>query len=221
MSFCTMSLGTAVSLLLLLPGTQLTMTMSTMNGLVSAQSHLLTSRCGPNEYWAAGLCCPLCPAGEYVCEPCSSPHTQGTCEKCDRGTYTAFPNGLESCLPCSTCSEDQEEVAPCTPTSNRRCQCRTGRFYHSPDSPEFCRPCSTCPKGQVVLHPCNSTADTVCGSPRPVSESRHRFIVIWIPVLLAAAVLPFLMPIVYFYIKKITDRGSQASHHCRPNTVNI
>ncbi|XP_066108402.1 tumor necrosis factor receptor superfamily member 26-like [Saccopteryx bilineata] len=182
-----MSLGTVSLLLplllLLLPGTQMIIT--TAKALVSTQSHLLNSRCGSNEYWAAGLCCPLCPAGEYVREPCRSPHTQGTCEKCDRGTYTAFPNGLESCLPCSICSEDQEEVAPCTPTSNRRCQCRTGRFYHSPDSPEFCRPCSTCPKGVAVLQKCHSTADTMCDMPGPGkpaggSAESSWFVTVWV-----------------------------------------
>ncbi|XP_035885922.1 tumor necrosis factor receptor superfamily member 23-like [Phyllostomus discolor] len=131
-----------------------------------------TDSCGPQEYWSPGHCCLLCPAGEHVREPCSHPHTRGQCDKCDPGTFTRLPNGLESCLLCGTCREDQDEVAECTATSNTRCQCRQGRFYKAPGDEEFCTRCSTCPEGTVVLQQCNSTADTVCGPPGP--EGRHR-----------------------------------------------
>ncbi|KAM5223982.1 uncharacterized protein RBU33_001830 [Hipposideros larvatus] len=154
---------------------QLTVTNST--NLISKQgqgSHSLMTQCVTGEYWTGRHCCKDCPAGEYVHEPCRSPHTQGKCMKCDRGTFTAFPNGLDSCFPCATCSQDQEVVVECTLTSDRLCQCITGHFYQLPDSYEFCRRCSTCPQGHVVLHKCNSTADTVCGVPDPEHRSRSR-----------------------------------------------
>ncbi|KAM5224829.1 uncharacterized protein RBU33_002383 isoform 1-T2 [Hipposideros larvatus] len=155
-------------LLLLLLRAQLTVTNST--DLISKQgqgSHSLMIQCMTDEYWTGRHCCKDCPAGEYVHEPCRSPHTQGKCVQCDRGTFTAFPNGLDSCFPCNTCSQDKEIVAECNSTSNWICRCKTGHFYQLPDSYEFCRRCSTCPKGHVVLHKCNSTADTVCCVPDP------------------------------------------------------
>ncbi|KAM5223943.1 uncharacterized protein RBU33_001727 [Hipposideros larvatus] len=138
--------------------------------LISKQGqgpHSLTTQCVTGEYWTGRHCCKDCPAGEYVHEPCRSPHTQGKCVQCDRGTFTAFPNGLDSCFPCATCSQDQEVVVECNSTSDRKCQCITGHFYQLPDSYEFCTRCSTCPQGHVVLHKCNSTADTVCCVPDP------------------------------------------------------
>ncbi|ELW71935.1 Tumor necrosis factor receptor superfamily member 22 [Tupaia chinensis] len=122
--------------------------------------------CRPDEYRFAGRCCQLCPAGEYVGKPCVSPHTQGKCVKCDEQTFTAFPNGLDACLPCSVCRDEEEMVAECSSVSNRKCQCRAGHFYH-PGSLELCNPCSKCPKGQVTLQKCNATADTVCGLAGP------------------------------------------------------
>uniref|UniRef100_A0A671FV40 TNFR-Cys domain-containing protein n=1 Tax=Rhinolophus ferrumequinum TaxID=59479 RepID=A0A671FV40_RHIFE len=85
---------------------------------------------------------PTSHAGQYVSEPCRSPHTLGRCVKCDRGTFTAFPNGLDSCFPCATCSEDQEMVMECTSTRDRICRCKPGHFYELPDFYEFCRRCS-------------------------------------------------------------------------------
>ncbi|XP_032976870.1 uncharacterized protein LOC117030754 [Rhinolophus ferrumequinum] len=145
-------------------------TVTTSNDLISKQNQgppSLTTQCVFGEYWTASHWCKCCPAGQYVSEPCRSPHTLGRCVKCDRGTFTAFPNGLDSCFPCATCSEDQEMVMECTSTRDRICRCKPGHFYELPDFYEFCRRCSRCPKGNVVLHKCNSTADTVCGEPDP------------------------------------------------------
>ncbi|XP_019510197.1 PREDICTED: tumor necrosis factor receptor superfamily member 23-like isoform X2 [Hipposideros armiger] len=136
--------------------------------------HSLTTQCVTGEYWTGRHCCKCCPAGEYVHEPCWSPHTQGKCVKCDRGMFTAFPNGLDSCFPCATCSQDQEVLGECNSTSDQIYRCKTGQFYQLPELHEFCRWCSRCPQGHVVLHKCNSTADTVCGVPDPEHRSRSR-----------------------------------------------
>ncbi|KAM7087411.1 tumor necrosis factor receptor superfamily member 26-like isoform 3-T3 [Molossus nigricans] len=157
----------AAAMWLLFLGTLLAVAASTK--LISKRSwepRSMMSPCGLDEYPSASNCCRRCPAGQYVREPCSSTHTQSECATCDEGTFTAFPNDLRSCLLCSSCSEDQEVVAECTPSSNRKCQCQTGRYLH-PDSDEFCAPCSPCPQGKVVLRTCNATADTVCGLPGP------------------------------------------------------
>ncbi|XP_053518889.1 tumor necrosis factor receptor superfamily member 23-like isoform X3 [Artibeus jamaicensis] len=164
-----------------------------------------TDQCGPHEYWSTGHCCQLCPAGEYVREHCRRPHTRGQCEKCDRGTFTASPNGLESCLLCGTCSNEQVEVVECNATSDRMCRCQPGRFYKTPGEEEFCRRCSTCPEGLVVLQQCNSTADTVCGPPGP--ESRHRLSLIGSFIILSLVCLGIYITA---YVKKVKDGGFQS-----------
>ncbi|KAF6333470.1 hypothetical protein mRhiFer1_008214 [Rhinolophus ferrumequinum] len=170
-------------------------TVTTSNDLISKQNQgppSLTTQCVFGEYWTASHWCKCCPAGQYVSEPCRSPHTLGRCVKCDRGTFTGFPNGLDSCFPCATCSEDQEMVVDCTSTRDRICRCKPGHFYELPDFYEFCRRCSRCPKGNVVLHKCNSTADTVCGEPDP----DHRY---WGYFLGGSCLIGFLVIIVPLY----------------------
>ncbi|XP_070282440.1 tumor necrosis factor receptor superfamily member 23-like isoform X1 [Myotis yumanensis] len=159
-------MGLALWPLLLLPLLRVPLTLSTSSNLLSEPSAANLSpgsRCGPGEYeYQSGRrCCQRCPAGQYVEEPCSSPHTRSECEACDTGTYTGHANGLRSCLLCTTCREDQEMVSDCTPTQDRRCQCKTGEFYcDSEDCLESCYRCTSCPG--ATLQTCNATRDTEC-----------------------------------------------------------
>ncbi|KAM4845233.1 tumor necrosis factor receptor superfamily member 1A-like [Thomomys bottae] len=103
--------------------------------------------CRSGEYWSDGQCCQLCPAGEYVSQACVSPHTRGSCVKCEPGTFTAWANGLPACQPCSTCRERQEVVAECSSTQDRLCRCRRGHFYQQLESYETCTLCTNCVQG--------------------------------------------------------------------------
>ncbi|NWV36074.1 TNR22 factor, partial [Grantiella picta] len=63
--------------------------------------------------------------GTFVAAHCSVSHSRGICEPCNEGKdYTAHDNGLEACLPCRQCKEDQKMVRPCTVTQNAECQCK-------------------------------------------------------------------------------------------------
>lgn len=203
--------------LLLLLQAQLTVT--TSSDLISKQSPgPPSSQCVFGEYWTASHWCKCCPAGSYVSEPCRSPHTLGRCVKCDRGTFTAFPNGLDSCFPCATCSEDQEMVVECTSTRDRICRCKTGHFYELPDVYEFCRRCSTCPTGNVVLHKCNSTADTVCG--KPDLGYRHLlFVFMAIVVLISCAITLCYSKTQYGSIWAVCHRLRDGNGDRRENTL--
>ncbi|XP_036151773.1 tumor necrosis factor receptor superfamily member 22-like isoform X2 [Myotis myotis] len=196
---------------LLLLGTPLTLSPSSNLWLeLSAASLSPGSRCGPDEYWSGRRCCQRCPAGHYVHKPCSSPHTQSECEACDTGTYTGHANGLQSCLLCTICREDQEMVSDCTPKQDRRCQCKTGEFYcDSEPCPESCYRCTRCPEGKVVLQTCNATADTLCGWPGPGPGKRHRFC--WMAGWLFAAVAGAL---VILCVRKPGDGGGRAACCC-------
>ncbi|XP_037695342.1 tumor necrosis factor receptor superfamily member 10A-like [Choloepus didactylus] len=163
--------------------------------------------CGPHEYWTAGRCCRPCPPGHHVSKPCRSPHTRGRCEACAPGTFTAHPNGLPACLPCSTCSQDQLAVQECSAASDRRCQCQDGRFHRAAGSEGPCRRCSTCPKGMAILQKCNATADTVCGEAR--SGGRHHLCV------MGGAGIPILAAVLLYFCSKRRG-GERCCVGCQP-----
>ncbi|XP_013006330.1 tumor necrosis factor receptor superfamily member 23-like isoform X2 [Cavia porcellus] len=118
--------------------------------------------CNIDEYMSAGRCCKMCPAGYYVMNSCAKPHTHGVCGRCEPGTYTAHPNGLQSCRPCSTCQPDQEMVRDCSSVTDRKCECKQGYFSEDAGFSEFCTPCDKCPHENGVLQKCNATSNTVC-----------------------------------------------------------
>nr|XP_036867350.1 tumor necrosis factor receptor superfamily member 6-like isoform X2 [Manis javanica] len=192
---------------------QLMVTTATNSDLVFEQKQVAPApeSCRPHEYWSSGHCCILCPAGTYVDEPCGSPHSTGVCVKCDTGTFTSFPNGLDSCFLCDLCSSDEEMVVDCTSTSNRVCRCQTGHFYRHKDFFEFCSPCSTCPRGSVALQKCNATADTVCSLPDPLS--RHRWFLIG-----SFLFLLVILVLAFVYAAKPED-GISAGCRCCPEGV--
>ncbi|KFP80285.1 Tumor necrosis factor receptor superfamily member 10A, partial [Acanthisitta chloris] len=76
--------------------------------------------------------------GTSVTQHCRAQHTRGKCDLCKEGeSFTAHENGLEGCLPCRQCKDDQITLRPCTLTSNTECQCKQG--YFCPD--EGCEIC--------------------------------------------------------------------------------
>ncbi|NXF99270.1 TR10A factor, partial [Sakesphorus luctuosus] len=67
--------------------------------------------------------------GTFAAQHCSTPHLRGKCSLCKEGeSYTAYENGLDDCLPCRQCKDDQITVRPCTLTHNTECQCKQGYF---------------------------------------------------------------------------------------------
>ncbi|KAI6068416.1 Tumor necrosis factor receptor superfamily member 10A-like protein [Aix galericulata] len=116
--------------------------------------------CGEEEYWHKGLCCVLCPAGTYVSQHCTTPHSKGRCVSCTEGEdYTAHANGLDECLLCRQCRDDQVTLRACTPTHNTECQCKQGYFCPA-EGCEICQRCSkTCPEGKEIVQNCNATTD--------------------------------------------------------------
>ncbi|XP_076411910.1 tumor necrosis factor receptor superfamily member 23-like isoform X2 [Peromyscus maniculatus bairdii] len=141
-------------------------------------------------------------AGEFVKTSCTVSHTLGQCEKCHPGTFTRASNGLESCIPCSSCDERQEMVAECSATSDRKCQCQVGHFYSDPESYEVCLLCTKCPQGIPVLQACNSTANTVCGQ-TTTSKTDHRN---WLWLLLLLLVFPVIIAVCCYLKKKRSCR---------------
>ncbi|XP_057635361.1 tumor necrosis factor receptor superfamily member 23-like isoform X1 [Chionomys nivalis] len=143
--------------------------------------------CGSDEYLSGDLCCKLCRPGEFVQKPCTVPQTQGKCERCHPGMFTEASNGLDSCRACSSCDKNQEMVADCSATSDRKCQCRIGHFYADPQAPELCLPCNKCPQGVPVLQECSSTANTVCSS-AGTNQRNRLFLLTVLPALAVLAV---------------------------------
>uniref|UniRef100_A0A803YF78 TNFR-Cys domain-containing protein n=1 Tax=Meleagris gallopavo TaxID=9103 RepID=A0A803YF78_MELGA len=122
--------------------------------------------CGEGEYLYESICCVLCPAGTYVAQHCSIPHSSGRCASCTEGRdYTAHANGLEECLLCRECKDDQITSRICTVTSDTECQCKQGYFCPA-EGCEICQKCSQmCPEKKEIVRICNATMDLECGLP--------------------------------------------------------
>uniref|UniRef100_A0A3Q3JTR1 Tumor necrosis factor receptor superfamily, member a n=1 Tax=Monopterus albus TaxID=43700 RepID=A0A3Q3JTR1_MONAL len=131
--------------------------------------------CVENEqYLHQGLCCINCQAGTFVDKPCERDQEQGTCRPCDHGkTYTEHPNGMDRCLQCTPCRSDETETAPCTTTTDARCQCKQGTFCVPDQACEVCKRCAKCKPGEEEVKKCTSISNTVCQKrdPSPTGPS--------------------------------------------------
>ncbi|XP_023592455.1 tumor necrosis factor receptor superfamily member 10A [Trichechus manatus latirostris] len=99
----------------------------------------------------------LCPAGYHMLL------TTGDCILCSYGVdYTNHSNDLPSCLPCTVCKPDEDEISPCILTRDTACRCKAGTFLGS-DAPEICQKCSPgCPDGMVQDSPCTPWSNLKC-----------------------------------------------------------
>ncbi|NXD33841.1 TNR26 factor, partial [Copsychus sechellarum] len=65
--------------------------------------------------------------GTFVADHCSASHSKGKCDPCkEEKGFTPYANGLEGCVPCRQCNEDQITLRPCTLTQDAECQCKQG-----------------------------------------------------------------------------------------------
>ncbi|NXJ77296.1 TR10B factor, partial [Trogon melanurus] len=81
--------------------------------------------------------------GTSVAQHCTVPHSRGTCVSCKEGeTYAAHENGLEECLLCRQCKDDQITLRPCTLVHDTECQCKQG-YFCPVEGCEICQRCST------------------------------------------------------------------------------
>ncbi|XP_077326005.1 tumor necrosis factor receptor superfamily member 26-like isoform X2 [Lithobates pipiens] len=118
-----------------------------------------------NSYYRKGKRkCLKCPAGTYVMKDCTISNTQGVCHQCEPGaTFSEFLTGLPTCLTCTKCRPDQEEVSPCNITKNTFCHCKRGTYCPAKYPCDLCLPCTAnCPEGQVLKQACNATMDILC-----------------------------------------------------------
>ncbi|KAM5224826.1 tumor necrosis factor receptor superfamily member 10A-like [Hipposideros larvatus] len=202
------------------------------------------TRCGSDKYElkSLGLCCPLCPAGQYVSKHCDG--TQSTqCSPCEPDTFMAHPNSETSCLLSAQCRDDQEEVTSWSPTRDRQCQCKTGSYYcDSGDCVEMCYPCTRC-EG-ATLQPCNATANAICAaetSPVPGNPNKDSVIPVPLWVLVFVGTLIFIgivviivvviicccrrrgvqlwQPVANFLKKEWSESGSHSYNSSLPNEV--
>ncbi|XP_061412088.1 tumor necrosis factor receptor superfamily member 16-like [Lethenteron reissneri] len=69
-----------------------------------------------------GACieCHVCPPGFGVVVQCS-PDEDSSCAPCMSGFYSEESSDVEPCMPCSSCSEDQEVQQECTSSADTNC----------------------------------------------------------------------------------------------------
>ncbi|XP_035413527.1 tumor necrosis factor receptor superfamily member 25 [Cygnus atratus] len=126
---------------------------------------------GMNWIDAVQQCCPQCPPGTYLKNPCSMHGKGSDCEACPDGTYHSQPNTRTKCHVCYECDHHafQRVLSNCSATSNVACGCKPGHFRSclNEHCNEFsCSKCQLCP-GRLVQRPCSDTQDTLCGSCKP------------------------------------------------------
>ncbi|XP_035200704.1 tumor necrosis factor receptor superfamily member 25 [Oxyura jamaicensis] len=126
---------------------------------------------GMNWIDAAQRCCPQCPPGTYLKNPCSEHGNDSDCAACPDGTYHSQPNTRTKCHVCYECDHHafQSVLSNCSATSNVACGCKPGHFRSclNKHCNEFsCSKCQLCP-GRLVQRPCSDTQDTLCGSCKP------------------------------------------------------
>ena len=84
------------------------------------------------------------------------PHICKSTSNCTKGFY--YSESVDTCKKCTECPADEEQVQPCTSTSNTVCRCITGYYREN----LACSPCSSC-GNRDIRHICTPDSDTVCG----------------------------------------------------------
>ncbi|CAL8327498.1 unnamed protein product [Arctogadus glacialis] len=118
--------------------------------------------CTEGLYPSASLCCLNCPAGEHQVSPCSSDRGRSVCSECPMGTFTEHSNHLRTCLTCTRCRPDQEEVQPCSPTNDAVCRCKSGYFCAHDQACEVCQRCRSCNDGETRVKSCTAHSNSEC-----------------------------------------------------------
>ncbi|XP_059722446.1 tumor necrosis factor receptor superfamily member 25 isoform X3 [Haemorhous mexicanus] len=123
---------------------------------------------GMNWVETARQCCPQCPAGTFLKEPCTNPENRSVCDACPAGTFRTQPNTFSKCQACYECDQQafQSVLSNCSATSNIACGCEPGRFRVcvDPQCSEFsCQKCQSC-TGRLIQRPCSEEQDALCDS---------------------------------------------------------
>ncbi|XP_051659992.1 tumor necrosis factor receptor superfamily member 1A-like [Manacus candei] len=160
--------------------------------------------CQEGEYFHEGHCCVSCPAGTFAAEHCSVPHLRGKCHPCKEGeSYTAHENGLDECLSCRQCKDDQVTVRPCTLTHNTECECKQG-YFCTDKSCEICqRHNKMYPEGKEIDRNCNVTTGLGCDLPNQGSTALS-----WV---ILPIILVVVMILLFLVFKKLKcDKAASA-----------
>ncbi|XP_037336972.2 tumor necrosis factor receptor superfamily member 1A [Pungitius pungitius] len=93
-------------------------------------------------------CSKECPAGSYVVGDCDHPDRSYRCQICRNFTFTDVNNTVRECERCNRCHGNEEEIKPCTTSSNAVCVCKDG-YYRDPRH----KTCLECNCEEPVEHP--------------------------------------------------------------------
>ncbi|XP_077398769.1 tumor necrosis factor receptor superfamily, member a [Vanacampus margaritifer] len=183
------------------------------------------------QYHYQGLCCLNCQAGTFVQKECERDHQQGACAPCEQGhTYTEHSNGMDRCLPCTHCRQDEMETASCTTTSDTRCQCRAGTFCVPDQACEVCKRCAKCKAGEEEVKKCTHFSNTVCRkrdpSPTqtppgrtPPTPASPRDIMVPVLSCLVFAMVAGGLAMWWFAAKRCSFQGMCAKSHCDTSEI--
>ncbi|XP_064618114.1 tumor necrosis factor receptor superfamily member 1A-like isoform X2 [Liolophura sinensis] len=82
-----------------------------------------------------------------------------TVSRCGIGFFQeSWPNGSESCLPCSRCPVNSVETQTCADDHDTICSCPEGKYLFKGQ----CRTCRKCRRGSGVTQKCQGENNTIC-----------------------------------------------------------
>ncbi|KAK5901248.1 hypothetical protein CgunFtcFv8_026139 [Champsocephalus gunnari] len=186
--------------------------------------------CVENEqYLQQGLCCLNCQAGTFVHKVCEREQEQGTCVSCEHGqTYTEHSNGMNRCLPCTHCRSDEIVTAPCSTTTDTRCQCKSGTFCVPDQACEVCKRCARCKPGEEEVKKCTPFSNTECRkrdpsptekTPAPPSPTPASSADIVTPVCISLAILFILIALAVWWLKRRSCGTPCLTSHCDSSEI--
>ncbi|KAM6922869.1 uncharacterized protein fas [Lycodopsis pacificus] len=176
--------------------------------------------CVDGTYIDSGRTCCRCGTGQYVKDHCTTALQYGKCETCPTKTYSSQPNYLNSCEPCTSCSQPNanlKEKEPCTFAVDTKCQCKQDHYCSSgTETCRLCNPCKECPKGIKVA--CSARNNTVCND--KIEEVNNNGVIIGsvLGSLIAALVIAVLA---FLYMRKRYPPVVDLQPHHLPDIADV
>lgn len=135
----------------------------------------------------SGLCCKLCPAGEYMTKECTQ-DAETLCQACPAQYFTSNSNSLPSCQKCSssTCDGGRILKQSCTRTADNQCECPADQYFNTHTL--HCKDCTVCSRGEKVISPCQTYQDASCEACPKVGKIFFFFKLITINITLCCSV---------------------------------
>ncbi|KAI4816200.1 hypothetical protein KUCAC02_008537 [Chaenocephalus aceratus] len=142
---------------------------------------------------------------ERVC-PVSTEDVHGALQRDDR------------CLPCTHCRSDEIVTAPCSTTTDTRCQCKSGTFCVPDQACEVCKRCARCKPGEEesAENGIRPRLKRLQPPPSPTPASSADIVT---PVCISLAILFILIALAVWWLKRRSCETPCLTSHCDSSEI--